>query len=241
MDKRCGTIMTKTKKTPLPSQEKETSEEVFKFPQKCSFVKYSAANLPSLWGNFKTTVYRNHQNEEHIAMTLGLDTSDSHELPPLVRIHSACFTSEVFGSLKCDCREQLHYALEKIQEEGRGVLIYLFQEGRGIGLGAKIQVYALQEEGLDTVDANTHLGYQEDARSYDCALDMLSDLGVDEVRLLTNNPHKIKALTLGGLKRVDRVPIEVGCNATNHGYLETKRDRMGHLLSTLELKSLGDE
>jgi GTP cyclohydrolase II len=171
-----------------------------------------------------------------MAISLGLDDPESESSPTLVRIHSACFTSEVLGSLKCDCREQLEYALHEIQNEGRGVVLYLFQEGRGIGLGAKIQVYALQEEGLDTVDANTHLGYEEDARSYECALDMLDDLGVDQVRLLTNNPLKLEALAHGGLKHVERVPIEVGSNKINQDYLETKRDRMGHLFSTLELK-----
>ena len=228
--------MIKNTKITSQDQVEETSDQTMEVDQKQSFAKYSIANLPTLWGGFKASVYRNQLGEEHIAMTLGLDGSDPHDLPPLVRIHSACFTSEVFGSLKCDCREQLHFALDKIQDEGRGVVIYLFQEGRGIGLGNKIQVYALQEGGLDTVDANTHLGHQEDARSYECALDILKDLGVDSLRLLTNNPDKIKALIDGGLKRVDRVPIEVGFHAINQGYLETKRDRMGHLFSTLDLK-----
>ena len=229
--------MTKHQKTTSPKYEGSTPElSLDTSPRTRSFVRHSETNLPTRWGDFKTTVYRNQEGEEHMAISLGLGDLDSASSPTLVRIHSACFTSEVLGSLKCDCREQLEYALREIQAEGRGVVLYLFQEGRGIGLGAKIQVYALQEEGLDTVDANTHLGYEEDARSYESALDMLDDLGVDEVRLLTNNPLKLEALTRGGLKHVERVPIEVGSHAVNQDYLETKRDRMGHLFSTLELK-----
>ena len=199
-----------------------------------TFVRYSETRLPTRWGEFKTIVYRNQKGEEHVAVCLGLDDRDTSSNPVLVRIHSACFTSEVLGSLKCDCREQLEYALQKIQSEGRGVVIYLFQEGRGIGLGAKIRVYSLQEKGLDTVDANTHLGYAEDARTYEGALDILSDLGIEKVQLLTNNPRKLDSLIQGGLKHVERRSIEVGCHAINQGYLETKRDRMGHLLSKLE-------
>ena len=201
-----------------------------------SFERYSETRLPTTWGDFKTTVYRNAEGEEHLAISLGLDDERSEGAPPpLTRIHSACFTSEVLGSLKCDCREQLEYALQEIQAEGRGVVLYLFQEGRGIGLGAKIKVYALQEMGLDTVDANTHLGYEEDARSYESAIDMLNDLGINEVRLLTNNPLKSEALVQGGI-RVDRVPIEIESHSVNQAYLETKRDRMGHLLSSLTRK-----
>lgn len=212
------------------------------------FKRYSETTLPTLWGDFQTIVYRNEIGEEHVAVTLGLsggerDSQSASPHPaspheseaPLVRIHSACFTSEVLGSLKCDCREQLHYALEQIQKEGRGAVLYLFQEGRGIGLGAKIKVYALQERGFDTVDANTHLGYEEDARSYQCAVEVLADLGVSSARLLTNNPQKIEALSAAGLK-VERAPIEVEAHPLSRGYLETKRSRMGHLLSNFTRK-----
>ena len=198
-----------------------------------AFKKFSETLLPTKWGNFQTAAYRNQEGEEHIAISLGLDQPQGADSrPPLVRIHSACFTSEVLGSMKCDCREQLEYALQAIQAEGRGLVLYLFQEGRGIGLGAKIQVYALQEQGFDTVDANTRLGFKEDARTYESALDMLEELGLKEVRLLTNNPKKINALTQGGI-RVERAPIEVVCHPVNQNYLETKRDRMGHLFSSL--------
>ena len=225
--------MTDNQKQTLPPLEPlhEGSSDSPSRPR--AFTKFSETLLPTRGGTFQTAAYRNQEGEEHIAISLGLDEPQRADSPPpLVRIHSACFTGEVLGSMKCDCREQLEYALKAIQAEGRGLVLYLFQEGRGIGLGAKIQVYALQEQGFDTVDANTHLGFEEDARSYECALDMLEELGVKEVRLLTNNPQKIAALTQGGI-RVERAPIEVVCHPVNQNYLETKRDRMGHLFSNL--------
>lgn len=195
------------------------------------FRAYSSTELPTKWGSFKTTVYRNSQGIEHMAITLGLDQpQDMMGRGTLVRIHSACFTSEVIGSLKCDCREQLEYALKAIQAEGRGVVIYLFQEGRGIGLGAKIAAYALQEKGRDTVDANTELGFEEDARTYEGAVEILKDLHIESIRLLTNNPEKVNAIHRASFTKVERVPIEVGLNDVNRGYMRVKRDRMGHIL-----------
>lgn len=198
------------------------------------FRAYSSTKLPTKWGEFETTVYRDEQGVEHIAITLGLAEG---ELDPksgtLVRIHSACFTSEVIGSLKCECREQLEYALKTIQSKGRGAVVYLFQEGRGIGLGAKIKAYALQEKGRDTVDANTDLGYAEDARTYEDAVAILRDLGIEKVRLLTNNPDKVDALVKAGFQQVSRASIEVGLNPLNRDYLLVKRDRMGHLFDEL--------
>ena len=193
------------------------------------FRRYSETTLPTRWGDLKSIVYRNFKGEEHMVICTHLD--QVHEKPPLVRIHSACFTSEVFGSTKCDCREQLEHALEMIQSEGCGAVIYLFQEGRGIGLGAKIRAYALQEQGVDTVDANTQLGYHEDARRYDAAIDILRDLNLSSIRLLTNNPLKVNAIT-DALVSVERVPIQVGLNPTNHSYLQVKKERMGHLFSS---------
>ena len=149
---------------------------------------------------------------------------------PLARVHSACFTGEVLGSLKCDCKAQLERALLEISRAGRGVIIYLFQEGRGIGLGNKIRAYALQNEGADTVDANRHLGFSDDDRDYQDAVEILSDLGVTQVKLMTNNPLKITALREAGLEVSERVSIEVGRNEVNASYLDTKRDRMSHLL-----------
>jgi len=150
--------------------------------------------------------------------------------PVLVRIHSACFTGEALGSLKCDCKAQLERALREINREGRGVVVYLFQEGRGIGLGNKIRAYALQTSGADTVDANRQLGFADDDREYSDALEILSELGVERVRLMTNNPLKLEALKAAGLEVTERVSIEVGRNEVNASYLDTKRDRMRHHL-----------
>ncbi len=148
--------------------------------------------------------------------------------PPLVRVHSECWTGEVLRSRKCDCREQLDHALRAIAAAGRGVVVYLRQEGRGIGLGNKIRAYALQEQGHDTVDANRMLGFEDDARTYDVAAAMLADLGVKRVALLTNNPRKVDGLRAHGVEVVERVPISVEPNEHNADYLAVKAKRMGH-------------
>lgn len=197
--------------------------------------RYSSSPLPTEWGDFIVHAYRDANNHEHLAICKG---NFQPGVPTLVRIHSACFTGEALGSLKCDCKAQLNFALQKIQEAGRGAVIYLFQEGRGIGLGNKIKVYALQElQGLDTVDANTHLGFSEDARSYEDASAILQDLHIDTLQLMTNNPHKVQSLQNAGMIIADRVQIEVGLNAINHNYLHTKQNRMGHLLTIDEPSS----
>ncbi len=189
---------------------------------------YSQANLPTLYGNFKVAVFRNNiDKKEHLALIKG--TVDDGE-PVLVRMHSECLTSEVLGSLKCDCREQLQSALQYIAEQGRGLVLYLRQEGRGIGLGDKIRAYALQELGFDTVEANHHLGFPDDLRRYDIAAAMLHLLGVQRVRLLTNNPKKIKGLEEQGIEIVERVPLEIPPNPINKFYLQTKAEKSGHLL-----------
>ena len=162
---------------------------------------------------------------EHVAIVLG----DVRGEDVLVRMHSECMTSEVFGSLKCDCAEQLRAAMDEIQREGRGVLVYLRQEGRGIGLSNKLRAYALQREGLDTVDANDALGLPIDARRYEGAAAMLRQLGVESVRLLTNNPDKVEALASSGIP-VRAVPLVVPASAESLSYLESKRDRMRHQL-----------
>jgi GTP cyclohydrolase II len=191
--------------------------------------RYSSSPLPTEWGNFTVHTYRDAYNHEHLAICKG---NFQLGVPTLVRIHSACFTGEALGSLKCDCKAQLNFALQKIQEIGRGAVIYLFQEGRGIGLGNKIKAYALQElQGLDTVDANTHLGFSEDARSYEDASAILQDLQIDTLQLMTNNPHKVKSLQNTGIVVADRIQIEVGLNAVNYDYLHTKQNRMGHWLN----------
>jgi GTP cyclohydrolase II len=174
-------------------------------------------------------VYRDSSdpNIEHCAIVKG-DVRGAQDL--LIRVHSECFTGEALHSLKCDCREQLDQALTVISEKNRGAVLYLRQEGRGIGLGNKIRAYALQQQGVDTVDANLRLGFAADARQYHVATAMLQDLGVVSVAVLTNNPAKVEALRADGVKVTSRVPMDVMANQHNQGYLDTKRQRMGHLI-----------
>ncbi|GIV54306.1 MAG: riboflavin biosynthesis protein RibBA [Candidatus Kapaibacterium sp.] len=187
------------------------------------------AILKTEYGEFDFSVYVNkHDGKEHIALVKGTINSDE---PVLVRVHSECMTGDVFGSLHCDCGMQLHAALQAIEREGKGVLLYMRQEGRGIGLVAKIQAYMLQQEhGLDTVEANLHLGFKPDAREYGIGAQILYDLGVRKMRLLTNNPTKRVGLASFGLEIVERVPIVIEPNDVNRRYLETKKVKMGHLL-----------
>jgi GTP cyclohydrolase II len=189
---------------------------------------FSQTLLPTEFGTFNVSVFRNENQEECVALTVGDVTGQEHVL---ARVHSSCFTGEVLGSLKCDCKPQLEYAMKALQQEGRGVIFYLFQEGRGIGLGNKIKAYALQDQGYDTVDANLALGFQEDHRTYEDAIAMLNALEIKSVRLLTNNPLKVESLKEAGIPISGRVPIEVGMNKVNEGYLKTKQERMGHMLS----------
>jgi 3,4-dihydroxy 2-butanone 4-phosphate synthase / GTP cyclohydrolase II len=193
--------------------------------------RIATTRLPTEFGEFtaiayETTVYR----REHIALVMGDVASDE---PVLVRMHSECLTSDVFRSRRCDCGPQLEKALTLIQKEGRGVLVYLRQEGRGIGLHNKIRAYALQDQGQDTVEANQSLGFKADLRDYGIGAQILLDLGVRKFRLITNNPRKIVGLEGYGLQFVERVPIEVPANDDNRKYLSTKRDKLGHLLSSL--------
>ena len=178
--------------------------------------------LPTSYGVFHMAVFAG----DNVALWCG----DVKAQTPLLRLHSECLTGDVFGSLKCDCGEQLDAALQRIQTSGCGVLLYLRQEGRGIGLVNKIKAYALQETGLDTVDANRALGLPDDMRDYTLALGMLEWLGVTKVHLLTNNPTKISALSSSGVQLVSRESIEMSANTVNHDYLQTKKIRMGHLL-----------
>jgi GTP cyclohydrolase II len=196
--------------------------------------RLARANLPTDFGTFEVFVYDSAERKEHVALTLG--AIDDGE-PVLVRAHSECLTGDVFGSSRCDCGEQLDHSLRLLWEEGRGVLLYLRQEGRGIGLANKISAYALQERGLDTVEANLALGLPEDGRDYRVAAEMLLDLGVRQARLLTNNPAKVEGLGCHGVEVVERVPLRISPNPSNLGYLRTKREKMGHLFpvaSTLE-------
>jgi GTP cyclohydrolase II len=196
--------------------------------------RYSEADVPTEYGTFRVVVYRDVRdpNIEHCAIVRG-DVRGAFDL--LIRVHSECFTGEVLHSLKCDCREQLDQALQFIAAKERGAVLYLRQEGRGIGLGNKIRAYALQQQGVDTVDANLRLGFAADAREYDVATQMLSDLGVKSVAVLTNNPAKVDALRADGVAVTRRVPMSVEPNQHNREYLDTKRDRMGHILTLTPL------
>ena len=184
------------------------------------------ADLPTAYGHFKLIPFRQSSNGlEHMALIKG--EWDENE-PILVRVHSSCATGDILGSKRCDCGEQLHKAMQMIEEQGKGVIIYMQQEGRGIGLMNKIAAYKLQEQGMDTVDANIHLGFKPDERDYGCGAQMLRHLGVHKMRLMTNNPTKRVGLEAYGLEIVENVPIEVSPNKYDYRYLKTKQDRMGH-------------
>ena len=191
-----------------------------------------SVNLPTEYGEFKMVPFLQKSNgQEHLALIKGEWEEND---PVLVRMHSSCVTGDIFGSMRCECGEQLHKALELIEKENKGVLVYLNQEGRGIGLMAKAEAYKLQEEGLDTVDANLHLGYQADERDYGVGAQILRSLGVKNMRLMTNNPKKRIGLESYGLTVVDNVPLEVTPNKFNHFYMETKKKKMGHVLRNIK-------
>lgn len=183
-------------------------------------------DMPTEYGHFKLVPFRQTSSGlEHMALIKG---EWQPEEPILVRVHSSCATGDIFGSKRCDCGQQLHKAMQMIEKEGKGVLIYMQQEGRGIGLMNKIEAYKLQEEGYDTVDANVHLGFKPDERDYGCGAQMLRHLGVHKMRLMTNNPTKRVGLEAYGLEIVENVPIEITPNEYDYKYLKTKKDRMGH-------------
>ena len=194
-----------------------------------SFVtRAAAAAMPTLFGEFTIAVYTNQFDDyEHVALVKGDIKPDE---PVLVRVHSECLTGDVFGSLRCDCGDQLHSAMQAIEKEGKGVVLYLHQEGRGIGLANKIKAYALQEQGQDTVEANISLGFKPDHRDYGIGAQILRHCGVGKMRLMTNNPKKMIGLEGYGLSIAERVPLEVPANDCNRDYLRTKCHRMGHLL-----------
>ena len=212
--------------------------------------KVAEADFPSRWGHFRIHGFtglpdselagtgcdrkrtQQKQPEEMVALVLG----DIHTQPPVVRIHSQCLTGDVFGSLRCDCRLQLELALGKIAEAGAGILLYEQQEGRGIGLMPKLQAYALQDQGMDTVQANEHLGYKADCREFEMPAEVLKLLGVSEVRLITNNPDKVAALESAGIRVVERISAVVEPLESFEKYLQVKREKMGHLHDDTELQ-----
>jgi GTP cyclohydrolase II len=190
----------------------------------------ASAEFPTRWGHFRIHGFRleplsNGKPEEAVALVLG----DIHSAPPLVRIHSQCLTGDVFGSLRCDCRQQLEMSLSLIAGEGAGILIYEQQEGRGIGLMPKLQAYELQDAGLDTVEANVKLGFKADHREFELPAEILKSLGVKAVRLLSNNPDKVAALERAGIAVSERVPCEVVPSTHAEDYLRVKKEKMGHL------------
>lgn len=220
-----------------------------------SYQFITSATLPTRHGEFDIHMFENDAGQEQVMLTVGLPVvnlpsiqtltkekiasnsvngldDNTSAIAPLVRIHSECLTGDAFGSLKCDCGPQLNAAMQAIQEAGCGAILYLRQEGRGIGLTNKIRAYALQDQGHDTLDANLMLGFPADARTYEMCEAMLAHVGVTQVRLITNNPDKVAYLTDHGIKVVERVPLLVGVNDVNASYLATKRDRMGHLFDT---------
>jgi len=206
----------------------ESSNECLPETYPISVKKVAAANLPTQIGEFKIVGYRSlNSNEEFVVLMKG---EMQKAVPTLVRIHSQCLTGDVFGSIKCDCGRQLKKAMELIEAEGRGAIVYQQQEGRGIGIINKIRAYALQDEGADTVEANEQLGFVVDARQYQQCAEVLFHLGLCKVRVMSNNPDKIEALEKAGLKVVERVPIEVESEEPAAHYLRTKKEKLGHLL-----------
>ena len=183
-------------------------------------------DMPTQWGHFKLVAFQEkNSSNEHLALIKG---TWEHGEPVMVRVHSSCFTGDILGSMRCDCGEQLHQAMQVVETEGKGIILYMNQEGRGIGLLNKLKAYRLQEEGMDTVEANLHLGFQTDQRDYGVGAQILRHLGVCKIRLITNNPKKRVGLIGYGLEIVDNIPLRIQANPHNEKYLQTKRDKMGH-------------
>ncbi|HLL14634.1 MAG TPA: GTP cyclohydrolase II [Pyrinomonadaceae bacterium] len=201
-----------------------------------SVERVSVANLPTEYGEFRIAGYRSRESgEEFVAIFKG---EIARETPTLARIHSQCLTGDVFGSLKCDCGAQLHQAMRMIEAEGRGAIVYQMQEGRGIGIINKIRAYALQDGGADTVEANERLGLAVDLREYRQCAEILFDLGLCHVRIISNNPLKLRAMTEAGLQVVERVAIEVAHGEAAAHYMRTKKEKLGHLLENIEQGSI---
>ena len=190
-------------------------------------IRLATARLPTIYGEFDVTAYQDRSGKEHLLLQIGERDGE----PPIVRLHSECLTGDALGSIRCDCREQLNATLSFFGRERQGVLIYMRQEGRGIGLANKVRAYALQDQGMDTVEANLHLGFPADGRTYEIAAAILHDQGLTDIRLLTNNPRKIAGLEAHRIRIVDRIPQTVLPGLENQKYLETKAAKLGHLLA----------
>jgi GTP cyclohydrolase II len=215
--------------------------------------KVAEADFPTRWGSFRILGFEgllpeprpccenSAKSGRRVESLVALVMGDVHSAPPLVRIHSQCLTGDVFGSLRCDCRPQLELALGKIAAQGAGILLYEQQEGRGIGLMAKLKAYELQDEGFDTVEANEELGFAADCREYELPAEVLKLLGISRVRLITNNPEKVAALESAGIAVVERVSAEVEPLETFAGYLKTKQEKMGHILDSAQEAYVADE
>lgn len=217
------------------SARSRTAAAIIDFVSNNEVKQIASADFPTRWGQFRIYGFRqqtgndgNRRVEDAVALVMGDVTSS----PPLVRVHSQCLTGDVFHSLRCDCRQQLELSLDMITEEGAGILIYEQQEGRGIGLMAKLQAYELQDSGLDTVEANEKLGFRADHRDFTLPGEILKTLGVTRVRLLSNNPDKVEALEKAGVRVVERVPCEVKASPHAEEYLRTKKEKLGHLFTS---------
>src|SRR5437588_2615917 len=218
-----GVMRTNTGKE-VPAEKQLCPES----PRSLSVARVAEAKLPTEWGEFRIAGYRSLESDEEFVVLYKGDLRP--EIPTLVRIHSQCLTGDVFASTKCDCGPQLHRTMQMIEEAGRGAVVYQQQEGRGIGIINKIRAYALQDEGADTVEANERLGLAVDSREYRQCADVLFDLGLCKVRVISNNPGKLRALEEAGLEIVERVAIEVPAQEPSAKYLQTKREKLGHLL-----------
>nr|WP_205396083.1 GTP cyclohydrolase II [Streptococcus lutetiensis] len=222
-----GTMARKADLRDFASKWNLTMIEVGDIARYVSFQDSPKVKLPSSYGDFDLQLFEDEEKREHVLLSKGDLTTDE---PLLLRLHSECLTGDIFGSLRCDCGEQLHAAMEKIDQVGRGAILYLRQEGRGIGLKNKLKAYQLQEEGLDTYEANLELGFAPDERDYQIAADILSFLDIKQVKLLTNNPDKLEQLEMAGIEIVERLPLQMPAHQENKAYLQTKQEKFHHLL-----------